>query len=150
MADYAGAEAAIRARIEANWTTTRIAFLNEDPAEPWPPVDDAGLPEPWIFLEVECFDAPIVGGGRPGNHVFRYEGLIAVHVFTPVGTGTHLGKQYAVTIGEIFRRDTFYNETSGHAVRTEDPFPAGGNSKSEDGLWFVCTMTCPFVYWHRG
>ena len=150
MADYAGAEAAIRARIEANWATTRITYQNETPDDPWPPMNASGELLPWINLEIECHEAPIVGTGQTGNHVFRYEGLISVHVFVPVGSGDAVAKQHAVTIGEIFRRKQFYTDTAGRAVRTEDPYPAGGTAESDDGNWFGVTMACPFVYWHRG
>lgn len=150
MADYAGAKAAIRSRLEANWTTTRITYMNERPAEPWPPVDTNGAPAPWVNLEIQCNDAPIYATGQAGNNVYRYEGVVMVHVFMPEGMGTTLADQYAVTIGEIFRRKTFYNSTLGHWVRTEDPFPAGGNSRSDDGLWFGTTMSCQFAYWYRG
>lgn len=150
MADYAGAELAIRARLEANWTANRITFQNETPADPWPPVDGDGILLPWVNLEIECFNSEIFGQGRPGNHVYRYDGLIQVHVFTPIGTGPEVGKQIAVDIGEIFRRKKFYDDTPGCCVRTEDPYPEGGNSSSDDGAWFGTTMTCAFVYWHRG
>ncbi len=150
MPDYAGAEAAIRDRLIAGWTTTRIAFENEANAEPWPPRDSNNLLMPWVYLEVECEGSKIVGNGKPDNHLYHYEGMIHVHVFSPKGIGAALGKQYALTIGELFRRKEFYNSVPGYCVRTEDPFPALGNAKSDDGLWFGTTMTCPFVYWHRG
>ncbi|CAN7508741.1 hypothetical protein [Pararhizobium sp. LjRoot238] len=150
MADYAGAEAAIKARLVAAWTETRITYQNETPAEPWPPVDAANVLLPWINLEIECFGSRIVGQGRPGNHVYRYDGMISVHVFTPMNSGTETGKQLSVAAGEIFRRKEFYNLEPGICVRTEDPFPALGNSASDDGVWFGTTMTCAFVYWHRG
>lgn len=151
MADYAGAEEAIRQRLAANWLTTRITDQNAQPDDPWPPVDGAGVLQPWVNLEIECAGSRIVGQGRPGNHVYRYDGLIMVHVFTPVNTGASQGKQLAVSVGEIFRRKKFYDDVSpGCCVRTEDPYPAEGNAKSDDGNWFGTTMMCPFVYWHRG
>ena len=150
MADYAGAEAAILDRLQAGWTITTVTFQNETPAGDWPPVNDRGELVPWVNLEIECFGSEIVGQGKPGNHVYRYDGLIEVHVFTPAGSGKALGKEYAVAIGEIFRRKKFYDETPGCYVRTEDPYPAGGNSSSDDGNWFGTTMTCGFTYWHRG
>lgn len=150
MPDYAGAEAAIRARLVANWTTTPITYQNEQPSPPWPPVDANGVLLPWVNLEIECTGAPIIGGGVPGNHVYRYEGTIMAHAFVPVGTGDALAKQYALSIGEIFRRKTFYDATPGYCVRTEDPAPLGGTSKSDDGNWFGVTMAVDFVYWHRG
>jgi hypothetical protein len=150
MADYAGAEAAIRARLEENWSTTRITFENETPADPWPPLDGEGLLVPWVNLEIECYGSEIVGQGRPGNHVYRYNGSISVHVFTPVGTADTLGKEYAVAIGEVFRRKTFYQVAPGVCVRTEDPYPSDSDKGSNDGNWFATTTICPFVYWHRG
>lgn len=154
MPDYAGAEAAIGSRLVANWTVTPIVLPNESMptgwSTAWPPVDVNAVLLPWVQLEVECFDSAIVGSGRPGAHLYQYEGLISVHVFTPVGSGRALGLQHAVAIGEIFRRKEFYNETSGHAVRTEDPFPAGGSSKSDDGNWWGTVLTVSFVYWFRG
>ncbi|MCV9960387.1 hypothetical protein OIU34_00610 [Pararhizobium sp. BT-229] len=150
MADYAGAEAAIKARLVANWPTTRITYQNETPAHPWPPIDGDGLLVPWVNLEIECFGSRIVGQGMPGNRVYRYDGLISVHVFTPIDSGADGGKAMAVAVGEIFRRKKFYDTEPGICVRTEDPYPAGGNSKSDDGAWFGTTMTCAFVYWHRG
>lgn len=150
MPDYAGAEAAIRAKLAAEWSTTRIAYQNETPADPWPPTDDDGVLLPWVNLEIECFGAPIIGQGRQGNHVYRYEGMISVHVFTPTGDGAAIGKQHAVAIGEIFRRQKFYDAVPGYCVRTEDPYPADGDGASDDGAWFGTTMTCPFTYWHRG
>ncbi|MBE1208110.1 phage tail terminator-like protein [Aminobacter carboxidus] len=150
MADYAGAKAAIRARLEANWSTTRITFQNEQPALPWPPVDVDGVLQPWIQLEVVGLGSGIWTFGTPGNRGWRYPGTIYVHVFAPVGSGEATANQYAVAIGEIFRAAKFYDDGAGSYIRTLSPQVDDGDSGSDDGNWFRVTATVDFTYWHRG
>lgn len=150
MPDYAGAKAAIRARFDANWTVTRKAYQNEQPATPWPPVDGNGLLVAWTMLEIVGTGSDIEGAGTPQNHVWSYTGNILVHVFVPVGTSDDLGTQYAVTIGEIFRAKKFYDDVPGYYVRTLAPSINDGGSADDDGNWFVTTMSVDFTYWHRG
>lgn len=153
MPDYAGALAAIRSRLEANWTDTPIAWLNEDPPET---VDEDDKPTPWVFCEITGTGADIRGAGSPGDHVWLYTGLIFLHVFVPTGAGADIGYQHAVALGEIFRTQEFYNSTPGYAVRTgvveggSGPRIDAGDSGSDDGQWFRVTATIPFEYWHRG
>lgn len=148
MADYAGAVAAIRSRLEAGWTTTPIAFQNE-PFDT--PVDaNSGNPAPWVFLEVLGNDSELRGVGTPGDHVWRTLGHILVHVFVPVNTGAALAQQYAVTIGELFRAAAFYQDGNGAAVRTWAPRTDGGGSDADNGNWYRVTMTCPFEFLFRG
>ncbi|MBS7699171.1 MULTISPECIES: phage tail terminator-like protein [unclassified Chelatococcus] len=148
MADYAGAVAAIFARLQAQWTATPLAFPNgARPAELDP---DTGLLRPWVYAEVIGAGSTIVGAGVPRDHVYVYDGLIKLHVFTPSGTDAAVGFQHAVALGEIFRTQEFYNETSGHCVRSWSPRVDDGGDGDSDGLWFRVTTTIPFEYWHRG
>lgn len=151
MADYAGAKAAIKARLDANWSTTRITYQNEPPADPWPPVTGGGDLTAWANLEIIGTGSEIYGQGSPGNQTWLYTGLIHVHVFVPVNSGIELADQYAVAIGEIFRGAKFYDGVSpGCYVRTWSPQVGGGGSGSDDGAWWRETMTVDFEYWHRG
>jgi len=157
-ASYSGAEAAIRARLEANWNTTPIVVENEDPPAPWPPVDADGLLMPFVMLEVVNSGSEIVGQGVPGNHPFEYWGLIFAHVFVPKGTGKALASQYADQIGEIFRTKTFYDDQqAGCYVRTWSPRHGNGGPAVDEkaptfgvGDWWCVTMACDFEYRHRG
>ena len=149
MADYAGAKAAIKARLAANWTTTRITYQNEDPEQPWPPVRENGSPAPWVNLEIIGRGSQIWTFGTTGNRGWRYDGDIHVHVFVPVGEGIELADQYAVTIGEIFRAAKFYDDGSSY-VRTLSPEIDDGDSGDDDGKWFRVSMSVDFTYWHRG
>ncbi len=148
MADYAGAVAAIRARLEAGWTTTPIAFQNEAFDAPVDP--NSGNPSPWAFLEVIGTSSDLRGVGVPGSNAWLYEGLIHVHVFVPVNSGAALAHQYAVTIGELFRAASFYADTPPNVVRTWAPRTDGGGTDADNGNWYRVTMTCEFHYYHRG
>lgn len=151
MADYAGAVAAIRARLAANWTTTPIAYQNE-PFEP-PTDPNSGAPAPWVFLEVIGNDAELRAAGTPGDHVWIYRGHVYVHVFVPINSGAGLAQQYAVTIGEIFRAAGFANDGQGSIVRTGiDPAPRtdGGGTSDDTGNWYRVTMVCGFEFFYRG
>lgn len=151
MADYAGAKAAIEALLTANWTTTRIAIVNKTPDDPWPPKDVDGKLAPYVLIEVVNTASDIVACGVPGSQTWLYLGLIHVHVFVPVDTGTDLATQYAVATGELFRAKQLYADVSpGCYVRSWSPRVDGGGDGSDDGVWFRVTATIPFQYWHRG
>lgn len=151
MADYAGAVAAIKARLSANWSTTRIVETNQR-LENWPPVDANGDPTPWVLIEVIGNDARQTSTGSPGGSWHVDEGHVVVHVFVETKRGTETALQYAVTIGEIFRNEQFYTETAGHAVRTWTPRVDGGGNADVEGVpsgsWYRVTVTIPFEYLH--
>lgn len=151
MPDFAGAKAAIRARLEAGWSSTLITYQNENP--PWGengPQRDNGSPAPWVNLEIIGEGSSIWTFGVPGNRGWRYPGEIHVHVFVPVGEGDAQATEYAVAIGELFRAAKFYDDDAGCYVRTLSPQVDGGGSGDDDGKWFRVSMTVDFNYWHRG
>lgn len=147
MADYAGALAAIKQRLIDNWgTTTKIAYGNEKFEAD---IDDNGNGVAWVYHEIISAGSAIQSAGTPGAHVVVYDGLIKCHVFTPEGSGVETGLAYAISLGEIFRVQLFYNDGDGRYVRTWTPRIEAGDTLSDDGLWFRTTMTCPFEFWHR-
>ena len=152
MADYAGAVAAIKARLAAGWTTTPIAQQNEAPPQsPWPPVDGDGRQTSWVYLEVVANDSRLRAAGLPGSQLWLTEGHILVHIFVPLLAGTDLAHGYAVTIGEIFRAKAFYrDEAAGAEVRTWAPRADGGTMDPENGNYFRVTCTVPFEFYYRG
>lgn len=166
MGTYMGAKAAMRQRLEDNWTTTRIIGPNETPADPWPPTTtDPAFPDfpkkaPFVFFEVVSLPGQNLRGvGTPGDHLSVTRGFIYAHVFVPVGSGDELAGQYAEEIGEIFRTSVFYNSGDGCYVRTwvprVDEGGDGGGDADEiadvsSGNWFRQTMSVPFEYWHQG
>jgi hypothetical protein len=151
MADYAGAVAAIRERLVDGWDLTPIAFQNESPPTPWPPMTDDGKKHrPWVNLEIEGMPASLQGAGVPGQQVWTHPGFIYVHVFVPTGSGDAGAREMASAIGELFRGAVFYRDTPGCYVRCWAPRVDGGGSSDDNGNWFRVTMSVPFEYWHRG
>lgn len=148
MPDYAGAVEAIEQRMRDNWTTTSVGFQNgDDPAKQ----DAQGNPVPWVYFEVIGNKSGLRGVGKSGDHVWLYPGLIAAHVFVPLGSGAKLAQQYAVAIGEIFRAAAFYQDpATGTEVRTWSPWTDGGDSAADKGNWWRVTCRIPFEYLHRG
>lgn len=166
MGSYMGAKAAIRQRLEDNWTITRIIGPNEVPDDPWPPtIADPNFPDlpnlaPFVYFEIATLPGQNLRGvGTPGDHLSVTRGFIYAHVMVPNGTGTELAGQYAEQIGEIFRTAVFYNTGDGCYVRTWVPrVDEGGSAGVDDDEiadvtaknWFRQTMSCPFEYWHQG
>jgi hypothetical protein len=160
MPDYAGAVAAIKARLVANWVTgdtptTLIVYVNEQPEPPFPPIDRAsGNPAPFLICEVAGTHSDIYSFGSPGNRFFVYDGLILLHVLAPINEGTARAQQFAVAAGEIFRCQTFYVDANGSYLRTVAPNPPDGGSKAEiEGLQigasFRVTVSIPFQFFMR-
>lgn len=147
MADIAGAKLAIKARLEANWTTTPIAYQNGADVTKQ---DANGNPTPWVYCEVIGTGSELRGIGAPGNHVYTYFGLINLHVFVPIGSGDDLAEQYAVTLGEIFRGAGFYSDGTGNFLRTWSPHTDGGDSGSDDGLWWRVTTVVQYEFFYHG
>lgn len=163
MGSYSAAKAAVRAHLEAHWATTRIAYQNETPADPWPPkavVPGSSFPklQPWVYFEMSTMPGQTIRGvGVPGDQLSQTNGFIYAHVFVPDGTGEETATQYAEAIGELFRSKKLY-EADGCYLRTWVPRVDEGGKGSDDdeiagvnaGNWFRVTMSVPFQYFHQG
>lgn len=153
MPSYAGAKAAIEARLRAagiahaNGTPLAIAVENGPEVTK---VDGNGESWPWLYLEIQDAGSAQAGIGRPGDQLWTYDGLILVHVFVPVATGNTLASELADRVGDVFRAASFYRDVPGFEVRCWAPRTGDRGSGSDDGLWFRVTASIPFEYWHRG
>ncbi|MHA6690596.1 phage tail terminator-like protein [Devosia sp. A449] len=164
MGSYGAAKAAAKAALEAGWTTTRIAYQNEVPDEPWPP--EAVVPgssfaafQPFVFFEMATMPGQAIRGvGMPGNHLSQTNGFFYVHVFVPDGTGEATATQYAEAIGELFRAKVLYQPGDGCYLRCWVPrVDEGGDAAAQSeiagvnaGNWYRVTVSVPFQYFHRG
>ncbi len=155
MPDYAGAVAAIKARLVANWTQTLIVYVNKQPDQPFPVIDPStGNPAPFLVCEVAGTKSDPYSFGNLGNRFFCYDGLILLHILVPIDDGDARAQQLAVTAGEIFRAATFYVDANGSYIRTIAPNPPDGGSAADiegvqAGNTFRVTVSIPFQYFHR-
>jgi hypothetical protein len=144
----AGALEAIEARLAANWTTSRIVLDTNNPGDPWPPVDESGAIQPWVFVELLDTDASIIGFGTSTNNSVLDSGLCKFHVMVPTGEGLAEARAHAVSIGEIFRQKSFFNSESGVEVRTLTP-RVGREATVDEGNWVSMTCTVEYQFYHR-
>lgn len=147
-ATLAGALAAIEARLIANWTTSRIVIDQNNPGDPWPPVDANNNLAPWVFVELLDTDASIIGFGSPTNNTVLDSGLCKFHVMVPTNEGLSRARAHAVSIGEIFRQQQFFADEAGVAVRTLTP-RIGREASVDEGNFVSMTCTVPYEFYHR-
>ena len=147
--NLAGALAAIESRLLNNWTTSRVVLDQNNPGDPWPPVEaDGETPAPWVFLELLDTSADIIGFGTPTNNTVLEMGICKFHVMVPQDEGLSRARTHAVAIGEIFRQQEFYNSESGVAVRTLTP-RIGREVSVDEGNWVSMTCTVDYEFYHR-
>jgi len=155
MPDYAGAVAAIKARLVANWTTTPIVYVNRQPDPPFPPINpNTGDALPVIVIEVSGTKGDVYSFGAPGNRFWLYNGLISLHLLVPVNDGTEQAEQLVVSAAEIFRDALFYQDANGSFVRTRAPSPPdSGSAANVEGAivagMFRVSCSIEFEYFHR-
>ncbi len=146
MPDIAGAMAAIEQRLTDNWTTTAIRFSND--GNFGGAFDGSGNAIAWVHCEIENEDGGIVGAGKPGDQVNLDRGIIGIMVFVPTGTARATAREYASTIGEIFRVKEFYR-AAGYCVRTWKPHvgrASEATSENPSGNWYCVPVTIPFEF----
>lgn len=136
--DTAGFQA-IKDRMAQEWALTQFA---EVPVL-WPNTDDRlpGEPQAYLFVEPIVVDERLTafGGGRGANE-WEDEGFIGINVFVPVNQG--VGYAYALrdAAAKIFRGQRF-NSVSCFAAT-----PAGGDSKADDGNYWLVASVVNFKY----
>lgn len=161
MPDYAGAVAAIKARLVSQWVdgsgnpTTPIYYANKQPDLPFPPISSTtGNQEPCIICEVTGSKSDIYTFGNAGNRFWIYDGLIVLSCLVAINDGDQTAQSTALAAAEIFRAQTFYVDANGSYIRTVAPNPPDGGTTAaiegvQAGSSFRCTCTIPFQYFHR-
>ena len=133
--------AAIRAHLEANWTSTPLAWENEAFE---PPTDGLGNPTPWVMVEIggDLYAQASIGAGSAAANLWREEGLVWFHVFVAAGTGSALARQHARALVDLFRGLTL----AGGAIRFRDASIGRGEPGDEDGKFWRISAS---VEWQR-
>lgn len=92
----ATAYSAIKAYLDANWTSSTLVYENSDTPQPATPV-------PFVFVEISgnMYDQASVGADR--ENLFREDGSVWLHVMVPSGTGSLLARQHGEALVEMLR-----------------------------------------------
>lgn len=135
----ASVTAAVRQRLNANWTTTPIAWENV-PFDPKTPGGIFPADGPWIYCEIVFAGSAQASLGSPGSNRFRHVGLIFIHIFVPVNGGTKKAYEYADQLADIFRAQEF------SGVLCRSPVIGRGEKSDDDGNWFRVTLSCEFQF----
>lgn len=126
------ARAAIRTRIEQNWTATPVAFWGED--------YDPPKNRPWVLVERDAVPASESSiYGSVGKRVAQDPGLIIAHCFVPKRTGDDRAYEIAQAFGELFRVQKI------GPAQTGTPSLSPSEQGDEDGSWLRVTVTIPFT-----
>lgn len=140
MTTIAQASAAVRARLEANFTAATLHWQNEDNILP-------DTPEAFVFVEpviVEGHEFIAFGGGQGGNLQLT-EGRFEAQVMVPLGTGVASGLAWAEEIATVFRSQTF-SDVSCWAAQA---YP--GSGRTEDGSYaHVATVIVDLHFYMTG
>lgn len=108
---FESVRSAVAARLGTNWTTTPIAYENQ----PFTPPAAGG----WVELTVLGGNGVTRGMAGDGSGMAVQDtGLIAINVYTPVGSGTKTGRGYADTLAALFEHKLFSGVTTYTATLT--------------------------------
>lgn len=119
-----------RARLDAAFSTTPVAWPNEQFAHPEPPS---------IWLAVEM-TGDVLAPVELGANVWQEEGRLLVHVFAPVGTGTEDARTTAKQVANTFRAIAsdpiiYLGASIGH-----------GETSDDQGMWWRLTVSVDWRY----
>src|SRR5262245_52697173 len=124
MATMAQVQAAIRARLEANFLALPLRWKGETT-----PLPDTPAAHVLVEILVDGHSFVAYGGGRGGN-LQRTEGVIAAHVMIPLAvTGVGTGYDHAEAICAVFRG--FRDASDLYSCFSAEVIPIG--QRSEDG-----------------
>lgn len=92
----------------------------------------------FLVVEVEWSGGEGVTIGAPGSNLARRDGFIRLHALVLVGTGQGRPMQIAARAAAIFE-DQQFGEVVCWSME-----PGGGNSGTDDGLYFGQSVDVPF------
>ena len=93
--------AAVRALLDAQWTSCSVAYENESFTVP----ETTDGPQPWMMVEMtgRLFDQRSIGAGTRTANRWREEGQLFLHVFAPVNSGSATARTLIHAAVDLFR-----------------------------------------------
>lgn len=134
MASYT-AYRAIRDYLDAQWTTTRITWGNDN-------LGDENT-QPWVHADITgtSYEQQSIGAGSVTDNRWVEEGVLFMNVMVHSGQGTDLARSYADTLVNLFRGQDF---SQMEFLR----FSVGlGEVATENGNWWALPIS---IEWERG
>ena len=122
--------AAIRDRLDEEWTATAVAYRNEAFTVP---DDGAGNALPWLMvgLTSQSFRQVSIGAGARTDNRWRRTGTLNLTIFVPSNTGSASADSLLDQAVDLFR-----GQDLGATTFTSVDFP-DGNSQEMNGTWWA-------------
>ncbi len=121
---------AVRDYLSASWTSSPIAWENEDFDKP---------NAPWVMFEMsgDLYAQMSVGAWQGTQNRYDQEGVMYLHVFVPVGTGSLIARQHAKTLADLFRGALLMSDS----LEFLDASIGMGQVGDDEGLFYRITVS---------
>lgn len=129
----AAVEAAVKARLEANFSHCPRLYPNENTQ---PPADAA----PFLLVQYPVANDEQISVGAPGANVYREEGTIRFVLAIPRGRGTSPWNGWLDEIRALFRGQKF------SGINTWAPTSAVIDDRSDDGNYWSLSSSIPYYF----
>lgn len=132
---------AFKTWLTANWSTTIIAWENEEFTQPTP-TSYPTAPAAWIEVEFigSSFDRMSIGAGVGANERWEESGSVMIHCFVQSYSGSLVARQNATSLANMMRG----LELSG-SIRFRDMSIGSGERGDENGKWWKLTLSADWV-----
>lgn len=135
---------AIRTYLLSAWTSTPIAFENEN-------VDQNGneVPpnpaHPWVDVEMTgtLYGQQSIGASVQADNRWDEEGVLFLHVLVESGSGSRTARQHAKALADLFRGK---NDLLAGNLEFLDAFLGSGRPGRREGNWFEIPVA---IEWRR-
>jgi hypothetical protein len=123
---------AIRTFLTTNWTTSPIAWENEEFDRPEPPA-------PWVLFEItgNLYAQESIGDSPQGANRWDEDGVMFLHVMVPRGSGSHTARQHAKLLADLFRGLHLVSDN----LEFLDTNIGEGAPGDESGVWFRVSVS---------
>lgn len=128
---------AIKAYLQAQWSTSPIAWENETFNKPEPPA-------PWVMVEIagDVYAQMSIGADEQADNRWDEEGVLLLHVFVPTGTGASAARGHAKALADLFRGATLLSDS----LEFMDASIGMGQPGDDDGMWWRISVS---IDWRR-
>lgn len=119
----------IKTFLDANWTTTPLAYENYDYPVP-------NTPAAFVVVEITGNSYRQASIGANSQNLFRENGLLWLHVMVPSGTGSLTARTYAETLVELLRSRELVS-----GLILGDSSVGLGDKSTENGNYWCLSMS---------